>query len=77
MLAVTLYISIYFLLNLGRLHEEEQTAGPSGSGASSRKKAKLDPLPNGSNIGSNGATNATPNALLGINWFEIIRSLLF
>lgn len=49
----------------GRLHEDEQTAGPSGSGGSARKKARLDPLPNGSNIGANGAANASSGALIG------------
>lgn len=47
----------------GRLHEDEQTAGPSG--VSQRKKAKLDPLPNGSNIGANGTANVSSSALLG------------
>ena len=51
----------------GRVHEDEQSAGPSGTGASARKKARLDPLPNGSNIGgANGAANASSGALLGI-----------
>lgn len=47
----------------GRLHEDDQTAGPSG--VSQRKKARLDPLPNGSNIGANGATNVSSGSLIG------------
>ena len=58
-------LSFYFIL-LGRVHEDEQSAGPSGTGASARKKARLDPLPNGSNAGgANGAANSTSGALLG------------
>ena len=62
----TNYIDFYLHI-LGRVHEDEQSAGPSGTGASARKKARLDPLPNGSNIGgANGATNTSSGALLGI-----------
>jgi len=47
----------------GRLHEDEATAGPSG--VSQRKKARLDPLPNGSNVGANGSVNMPPSSLIG------------
>jgi len=46
----------------GRLHDDDPAAGPSG--VSQRKKARLDPLPNGSNIAANGASNNTPPGAL-------------
>merc|ERR1712203_637088 len=47
----------------GRLHEDEAAAGPSG--VSQRKKARLDPLPNGSNVGANGSVNMPTGSLIG------------
>ena len=61
-------------LILGRLHEDEATAGPSG--VSQRKKARLDPLPNGSNVGANGSVNLPPGSLIGMFAYRISYTLL-
>ena len=52
----------------GRLHDDDPAAGPSG--VSQRKKARLDPLPNGSNIAANGTSNNTPPGALSGNYIS-------
>ena len=65
---MNLLITKLILFYKGRLHDDDPAAGPSG--VSQRKKARLDPLPNGSNIAANGASNNTPPGALSGNYIS-------
>ena len=41
---------------------------------SQRKKARLDPLPNGSNVGANGSVNMPPSSLIGNTYWIYLEN---